>query len=337
MHTIQSRRRFLTSLSAAGAASFIGAPTPSLAEPPPETTAVRLAAYFKVSDCMSPQYIATELLRAEGFTDIRFVESGTGLDGSEWLAHGEIDFNWDFPPSHLRSLAAGARIKVLSGLHVGCLELIAANGIRSVAHLKGRRVGIDVMNGTPHAYLVMMAAYVGLDPFNDIHWIESAVESPVDLLAAGKIDAFLNGPPLPQEARDREIGHTIVDLGVDRPWSHYFCCMLSTTAEFTERNPVATKRVLRAMLKAVDLCVSEPERVARLAVEEGFVRRYDYALETMKSVRYDTWRQYEPEDTLRFIGLRMQETNLIKGDPKTLIAEGTDWRFLNELKRELKM
>jgi NitT/TauT family transport system substrate-binding protein len=182
----------------------------------------------------------------------------------------------------------------------------------------------------------MVAAYVGLDPFTDIHWIADPVASPVDLLAEGKIDAFLNGPPLPQEARERKVGHTILDMGVDRPWSQYFCCMLASTSEFIERRPVATKRVLRAMLKAVDLCVSDPERVARLAVQRGFARRYDYALEAMKTVRYDTWRQYDPEDSLRFYALRMQETGLIKGNPQTIIAEGTDWRFLNELKRELK-
>jgi hypothetical protein len=82
-----------------------------------------------------------------------------------------------------------------------------------------------------------------------------------------------------------------------------------------------------------------------LHLPEGVLQSIEHALPdlvgfvfdpTRLGVRYDTWRQYDPEDSLRFYALRMQETGLIKGNPQTIIAEGTDWRFLNELKRELK-
>ena len=68
----------------------------------------------------------------------------------------------------------------------------------------------------------------------------------------------------------------------------------------------------------------------------GFLSQYDYALQTLKEIRYDRWRDYDPEDSLRFYGLRMQETGLINSSPNKIIAEGTDWRFVNEVKRELK-
>jgi NitT/TauT family transport system substrate-binding protein len=99
---------------------------------------------------------------------------------------------------------------------------------------------------------------------------------------------------------------------------------------------VATKRVLRAILKAADLCVSKPQWVAQQLVDRGFVPQADYALQTLKEIRYDRWRDYDPEDSLRFYALRMHETGMIKSSPNKIIAEGTDWRFLNELKRELK-
>ena len=51
---------------------------------------------------------------------------------------------------------------------------------------------------------------------------------------------------------------------------------------------------------------------------------------------YDRWREYDPEDTLRFYALRLHEVGMIGSSPKAILAEGTDWRFLNELKRELK-
>ena len=63
---------------------------------------------------------------------------------------------------------------------------------------------------------------------------------------------------------------------------------------------------------------------------------YDYALQTLTDMRYDKWREYDPEDTMRFYALRLQETGMIKSSPQKIIADGTDWRFLDELKRELK-
>jgi NitT/TauT family transport system substrate-binding protein len=99
---------------------------------------------------------------------------------------------------------------------------------------------------------------------------------------------------------------------------------------------VATKRVLRSILKAADLCVSDPEGVARQMVDRDFETSYDYALQTLKDIRYDRWREFDPEDSLRFYALRMQETGMIKSSPQQIIANGTDWRFLDELKRELK-
>jgi NitT/TauT family transport system substrate-binding protein len=71
-------------------------------------------------------------------------------------------------------------------------------------------------------------------------------------------------------------------------------------------------------------------------VDNGFTTSYDYALQTMRDVPYSQWREYNPEDTLRFYALRLHEAGMIKSGPQKLLAQGTDWRFLNELKKELK-
>jgi NitT/TauT family transport system substrate-binding protein len=158
----------------------------------------------------------------------------------------------------------------------------------------------------------------------------------MNLFADGKIDAFLGLPPEPQELRSRKIGHVIVDSAVDRPWSQYFCCMLAGNTDFIHKYPVATKRVLRAILKATDLCVVEPERVAQRLVDDGFTARYDYAIQALTEIPYAKWRDYDPEDTMRFYALRLHEAGMIQSSPNKIIEGGTDWRFLNELKRELK-
>ena len=155
-------------------------------------------------------------------------------------------------------------------------------------------------------------------------------------LAAGTIDALVAFPPVPQELRTRKIGHLVVSSAVDRPWSQYFCCMVGVHQAFVRQYPVATKRAVRAILKATDLCALEPERAAQWIVEKGFTPRYDYALQTMQEIPYNRWREYDPEDTVRFYALRLHEIGLIKSTPQKIIAQGTDWRFFNELKKELK-
>jgi NitT/TauT family transport system substrate-binding protein len=112
--------------------------------------------------------------------------------------------------------------------------------------------------------------------------------------------------------------------------------MLAGNRAFVRKYPLATKAVLRAILKAADLCVSEPARAAQRLVDGGYTPRYDYALQTLNEVPYDKWREYDPEDTVRFYALRLREVGMIKSSPQKIIADGTDWRFLNKLKRELK-
>jgi NitT/TauT family transport system substrate-binding protein len=89
------------------------------------------------------------------------------------------------------------------------------------------------------------------------------------------------------------------------------------------------------MVKAADVCALEPNRVARLIADRG-VSSYENALQTLKEIPFGRWREYDPEDTMRFFALRMRDVGMIKTSPQKIIAEGTDWRFLNELKKELK-
>ena len=335
MRITQSRRQFLTTLSLAGAARLVGAPAALAAEGPPETTTVRLAK-LAPGICIAPQYVADELLRAEGFTDIQYVISTSGAPVAAAVARGTVDFSLNYAGPNIIAVDAGEPIMTLAGVHVGCFELFGNEGMHSVADLKGKTVGVQAVGSSQHVYLATMLAYIGLDPNKDIMWVTSASPSPIELFAGGRVDAFLGFAPEPQDLRARHIGHVVVNSAVDRPWSQYFCCMLIGNREFVRKNPVATKRVLRAILKAADLCTAEPESVARRVVDGGFTPRYDYALQTLSELPYDKWREYDPEDTIRFYALRLREAGLIKSTPQKIIADGTDWRFLDELKRELK-
>jgi NitT/TauT family transport system substrate-binding protein len=334
MPTMQNRRCFLAALSSLGAAGLMGSAKSGAQDAPSETTTIRLVK--SPSLCVAPQYVAEELLRAEGFTDIQYVLSDAGINQSKAIARGEVDLTLHFSAPTLIPIDAGEKISIIAGVHVGCFELFATESIRTIADLKGKTVGVHDFGASTHVFVSTMAAHVGLDPVRDIKWITSPTIAPKELFADGKIDAFVGFPPEPQELRARKIGHVVVNSSVDRPWSQYFCCMLAGNRDFIRKKPIATKRALRAILKATDFCASDPAAAARRMVAGGFTPGYDIALQTLKEVPYNKWREYDPEDTVRFYALRLREAGMIKSNPNKIIADATDWRFLNELKRELK-
>jgi NitT/TauT family transport system substrate-binding protein len=328
MQTLQDRRRFLATLSSAGAAGLVGAGNSFAQDGPPETTTIRLSKGTLI--CNAPQYIADELLRAEGFTDVQHVSRISGTP-QEALTRGELDFTMSYLPPAIVAIDSGAPIAVVTGILVGCNALFAHEGIRGIRDLKGKKVGAS---GVGSPLLSSMAAYVGLDPAKDIEWVIGP--SAKDLFVARKIDAFMALPPDPQDLRARKVGHVIVDAGLDRPWSQLFCCGLASSREFVRKHPVATKRVLRAILKATDFCANDPAGAARRMVAGGFTSNYDYALQSLSETGFNKWREYDAEDSMRFYSLRLREAGMIKSVPGKIIADGTDWRFLNELKREMK-
>ena len=329
------RREFLRGLTLAGATGFLSVrPRPVAAEPPPETTRLRLVRVPSI--CQAPQYVAEELLHSEGFAEVHYITK-EGTEGIETaLASGEADLNGHFAAPLLLRLEAGDPIVILAGLHVGCFELFGTDRVHAIHDLQGKTATVPALDSSRYVFLASMAAYVGLDLRKDINFVTRPGPESIRLLSEGTIDAYLGFPPEPQEMRQKQIGHVVVNSTVDRPWSQYFCCMLAGNREFVRRHPIATKRALRAILKAADVCALEPERAAQFIVDKDYARRYDYALQAIKEIPYGQWREYSAEDTVRFYALRLHEAGMIKSTPQKIMAQGTDWRFLNELKRELK-
>jgi len=325
MKIVQTRRRFMSGAALAGAAGLLPLRGARAAEPDLETTTVRLAKVPVI--CFAPQYVCEDLLRMEG----RYVDAK--LSGfSQDVAEGKCDFASAVTAQNIVLIDSGLPITLVAGIHAGCYELFGSDGIRSIRDLKGERVGTTVASDL----LEMMAAFVGLDPKKDLTIINDPEAKPLDQFIQGNLDAYMALPPEPQLLHARGFGEVIVRTATDRPWSQYFCCTLAARREYVASNPVGTKRVIRAMLKAADLCASEPERAARRLVDGGFVDNYEYALQTLKDNPYAQWHDYHAEDTVRFYALRLHEVGVIKKSPQRIIAEGTDLRAFNELKRELK-
>jgi len=330
------RRDFVKGVAAlAGAAGLsVYDMRSAAADPPPETNKLRI--HESPVTCIAPQLVVQELLHAEGFTDVRYVNypKDTKLWPPESYLSGETDIGFSFSPTDIRFIDAGAPVTILAAAHAGCVELMASKRVRSTRELRGKTAAIDDVPDTK-IFISMFAAYVGVNPDTDINWV---TQPPVDwlrLLDEGRIDACFTGPPLSVEFREKNVGHVLVNTTTDKPWSQYPCCLIASTKEFVRRYPVATKRALRAILKGVDLCSAEPSRAARVMTTRGF-GNYETNFQVLRELPFGKWREVDVADSLRFWALRMPDVGAIRKTPQEIIAQSVDLRFLNELKRELK-
>ena len=277
--------------------------------------------------------MAEELLKLEGFSDIQYVE--VALDAiHRSVGTDKVDMSMGFIAAYIVELDLEAPITLLAGVHAGCFELFGRKGVNAIRDLKGKTVAVPALGSSHHNFIASMAAHVGVDPKREINFVTHPVDESARLLAEEKVDALMGFPPVPQELRQKKIGHVIVNSGVDRPWSQYFCCIVAGNREFVRRYPVASKRALRAIAKATNFCAAEPEQAARVVAAKGY--QYEYALQTMKEIGYAQWRDYDPEDAVRFYALRLREAGMIKSNPNKIVAQSIDLRFFNELKQELK-
>jgi NitT/TauT family transport system substrate-binding protein len=337
-----NRRAFLNGTALATGAALLGLrPESAAAEPPPETTTIRLM--HQPLACFAPMFVAEPLLLAEGFRRVEYVPVRVGPPRigtrhgfvSMALNSGEIDLGALDPPAHILSLDAGGSAVLLAGLHAGCYKLLASERIRTVRELKGKTVAVPSLGR--HAFVASIVSYIGLDPRKDIVWANANAADAMQLFSEGVLDAFMGFAPEPAELLARKAGHVLVDTLTDKPWSEYFCCILAGSREFVGKNPVATKRALRAILKANEICTADPERAVRALVARGYARGQDTALQLMRELPYARWRDYDVEATVRFYALRLREAGMITSTPQKIIAGSTDWRFINELKKELKV
>ena len=333
---MMTRREFVSGMALASVVGACGYTRELLAaEAAPETTRLRLV---KVpSACLAPQYIAEHLLRSEGFDRIEYVApTGSGLPAAQAMGAGTIDLGMNFAGPLVVALDEGVPIVVLAGVHPGCFELFGSDSVATFSDLRGKTAAIPFLRSGQHIFFSSILTSVGLDPQRDIRWVTHPADEAKRLLRENKIDAYLGFPPDPQELRAKKVGRILLNSALDRPWSQYFCCMVSANKEFVRKHPVATKRALRAILKASEICASDPELGAKAFLAQGFKTNPEYALQAIRELPYGKWRDFNPEETVRFYALRLREAGMVKGAPQKLIAQGTDWRFLNELKRELK-
>jgi NitT/TauT family transport system substrate-binding protein len=301
---------------------------------PLETTTIRLAKIPPVS-CVAAQVMAEPFLREEGFTDIQYDTLTTGSFAGR-LAAGELDMTMGYAAMMSMRIDAGDPLVMMGGVHVGCWQIFGTGDIRSMRDFKGKTVAISAPTGPDGAFMAMTLKNVGLDLSTDVRLVNYKPSDAARLLSSREVDGLVAFPPASQGLEKEGVGHVVLDSVTDRPWSDYFCCMAVANRAWMERHPVAARRALRAIMKGADVVAREPTQSARVLVDGGFTSNFDYACDILKKIPHNVWRGFDPVDSVRFYALRLKESGLIKSTPEQIVERGTDFRYLPELKRELK-
>ena len=343
--TVVSRRTLLRSAAGLGVAAIV---TPLFgacgdddkarvaAQGPTETPTIRIP---KVAlTAAIAQAVAAEFLKEEGFTDVQYVTLRRPEDIFSGLANGEFDMT--LLPANMVTVRvdAGDPIVALAGMNAGCFQIVASNAVKTLSDCRGKRLASSGPGFPDDIFLSLTLKNVGIDLRKENTIITHPHDAAVQALMSGEVDVMVTYPPLVSRLRTSDVAHLILDANVDRPWSQYIFSLAMVHRDYLTKNPVATKRALRAVLKAADVVAKEPERAAQASKAQGFIPEPLYAptLSELPLLPYNVWRTFDPADTLRFYALRLKEAGLITSTPDQILAKGTDFRFLQELKQEMK-
>ncbi len=304
-------------------------------------------------ECDPGLVLAERYLLAEGFIDVQFVN--TPFTSRGWITENKADFACAHSEFAVGAIADGLPLVVLSGLHSGCLELWVRDGIRDIRDLRGKRISVRV-NGIEdmfYAWFAILLRGIGIG-VKDVTFVEAAGPGDsggmISAFTEGRADAVLAGGSAgPRLSRlTKRPGKVILETGTEKPWSQYFCCNLVANREWVRQNPIATKHVTRALLRATDAAAGDHASAARGSVAviaarsreigghaaNGNFEDESIVTDTMAMCTYN-WRELDPEDTLRFFALRLADVGLIASTPEQ-IARGSDFAYMHQWKGESK-
>jgi NitT/TauT family transport system substrate-binding protein len=318
-------------------------PSPSGApggEPPPEVTTIRLPR-LSTPACYAPLLMAEDYLHDEGFTDVHYIprEARYSLI-AQHLVNGTLDMAMLFAPDVSYAVDRDVQVVMLGGAQAACFEMFAPERIRNVSDLRGARIGMLVRDPEPGDYAFITSVLQHID-LRDGRDVELIAIPPGTLRGGafddGRIDALFAAVPEAVSMRTTQQGHVILNGMTDTPWDQHFCCYFVANREFAERNPVATKRALRALLNGLDLCHAEPDLTAQRMFDQGWTSTVSIARASMDHMQFDVWRRFDSEASLRFYTLLLHEAGLIESTPDQIIEKGTDFSHFNELKQEMAL
>jgi len=226
--------------------------------------------------CEAPLHIAYEkgFFQEEGL-EIELIKlpSGTAFDA---LTAGRIDACFALLAAIIQPLSNGLPAKITSGLHTGCdVTLVKADsGIKKPEDLRGKKVGVPSMTGSPTVFTKRVLADHGVDIRAESSEVEFIIYNNTDLpliLANGDVDAIALNEPTSSIAAN-EYGYvTMMDSAVDEPYKDQYCCVAYVSDRLYEKHKDVAEKFTRAMQRASAYIQGHQEEITQLQIDKNYV------------------------------------------------------------------
>ncbi|WP_434132400.1 ABC transporter substrate-binding protein [Sporomusa sphaeroides] len=226
--------------------------------------------------CEAPVHMAVEKgFFAEEGLKVELIKLAPGTT-FEAVTAGKIDAAFGLLASLMQPLSNGLPIKVTTGLHTGCDKVLVASdsGIKTLADLKGKRIGVPSMTSSPIIFAKRALADAGVGVSEKNMEVEFAVFNASDLpiaLKNGSVDALAMNDPTAAVAQKEYGLFTLVDSALTEPYKHQYCCSAFVRDNIASDYPEIAAKYTRAMQKSSAWIQKNQDETAKIQVEKKWV------------------------------------------------------------------
>ena len=246
------------------------------------------------------------------------------------LLSGDVQYH-GLADSGLRLAAKGAPIKaIFYGADRPMYYLVGQKEIRSVAELRGKKVGVSQFGGTSDLSARLVLKKFGVEPERDALLIQIGAEGTrVAALKVGSVDAII--VPVPAVVLLKRDGFN--ELSFVGDVVQFASNGYSTTDQRIKEHPQEVKKVLRALYRGLRFAKENPEGTIAVIEKEWKVEP-DVAKESYQAIikaLNDDGIIGEKQLRVHFDLIRKAEKNI--GDIP--VDKVVDFRLLREVRREI--
>ena len=278
--------------------------------------------------CGAPIYIAYEkgFFAEEGF-DVNLISADTetrkiGLNnGTIPIVNGDFQF---FP-----SIEQGVHVKVVDGLHNGCIKFVVRpdSDIKTVEDLKGKKIGVDEIGGTPHQVASVWLEQAGISALQkdgEVEFLPFADGNlELEALYNGDLDVAAMWDPLGSVAEKAGKVKVIFDLSTDPAFAGKYCCFLYASEKLLNEKPDEIAALLRAYRKAQDWINKNPEEAVEIIISGKYAQIEDkeLAVELIKSYEYPSFEdrssnKQSVESDVKYFVQALYDIGYLNSDPE---------------------
>jgi NitT/TauT family transport system substrate-binding protein len=242
--------------------------------------------------CEGPTHIALEkgFFKEEGL-DAELIRLAPGTN-FEVITAGGIDASFGLLATLIQPLSNGLPIKITTGLHTGCDKLLVKpdSGIKTLADLKGKKIGVPSLTSSPIMFARRGLAQAGVKVGDKDSEVEFVVFTNAELplaLQKGAIDALSANDPVASLAAREYKFEIILDSAKDKPFSDQYCCAAYVSEALASKDPETAAKYTRAMQKAAAWIQKNQDETAKIQVDKKYVAGDpEFNASVLKTFRY---------------------------------------------------